>query len=236
MLLTNFHIVIIFILFQKVISESLFYIYDWELQFDDLWPPEGVELHKRSGYNHAFRENSGAGKLLDANSGLFQTWQFSLYKNTMARLKTSEFRTLDPEKATSFIVPFDLGVHSYIDHLDGHPRLASPLGWAAGFFLINGSKDKKLYWKNNGHDHFILFSITAYQMVGIGVKVFFMQICQNCTTITIETSPTKTAIKGRTRKHWYAAPYPSSYHWYEGIKELPWEITPIGIYLIKILI
>lgn len=61
-------------------------------------------------------------------------------------------------------------------------------------------------------------------MVGIGVKVFFMQICQNCTTITIETSPTKTAIKGRTRKHWYAAPYPSSYHWYEGIRELPWEI------------
>eukprot|EP01035_Chromulina_nebulosa_P008651 gene8651-11720_t len=63
-------------------------------------------------------------------------------------------------------------------------------------------------------------------MVGIGVKVFFMQICQNCSTITIETSPTRTAIKGRTRKHWYAAPYPSSFHWYEGIKELPWEITP----------
>jgi len=75
-----------------------------------------------------------------------------------------------------------------------------------------------------------------------------MQICQNCSTITIETSPTRTAIKGtplpwnsryyeyklitlniklgRSRKHWYAAPYPSSFHWYEGIKELPWELTP----------
>ncbi len=52
------------------------------------------------------------------------------------------------------------------------------------------------YWKNNGHDHFVLFSITAYQMVGIGVKTFFMQVCQNCSVITIETSPTKTAIKG----------------------------------------
>jgi hypothetical protein len=63
-------------------------------------------------------------------------------------------------------------------------------------------------------------------MVGIGVKVFFMQICQNCTTVTIETSPTRTAIKGRTRKHWYAAPYPSSFHWYEGIPELPWAAAP----------
>lgn len=48
----------------------------------------------------------------------------------------------DPEKATVFIIPFDLGVHSYIDHLTGKPRLASPHGWAAGYFLINGSKDK----------------------------------------------------------------------------------------------
>lgn len=62
-------------------------------------------------------------------------------------------------------------------------------------------------------------------MVGIGVKVFFMQICQNCTAITIETSPTNTAIKGRSRKYWYAAPYPSSFHWYEGIKDLPWMIS-----------
>ena len=54
------------------------------------------------------------------------------------------------------------------------------------------------------------------------MQVFFMQICQNCTTLTIETSPTRTAIKGRTRKHWYAAPYPSSFHWHEGIKTLPW--------------
>jgi len=63
-------------------------------------------------------------------------------------------------------------------------------------------------------------------MVGIGTKVFFMQICQNCSVVTIETSPTNTAIRGRSRKYWIAAPYPSSYHWYEGIQELPWKISP----------
>ena len=161
--------------------------------------------------------------MLDAELGLFQTWQFSLYRNTMARLRTSKYRTFDPHEASSFIVPFDLGVHSYIDHNNGLPRLASPHGWMAQSLLKAASKDKSLFWKNKGHDHFVFLSITAYQMVGIGVKTFFMQICQNCTTITIETSPTKTAIKGRTRKHWYAAPYPSSFHWYEGIKRLPWE-------------
>lgn len=65
-------------------------------------------------------------------------------------------------------------------------------------------------------------------MVGIGVKTFFMQVCQNCSVITIETSPTRTAIKGRTRKYWYGAPYPSSYHWHEDIKQLPWVARPPG--------
>ena len=54
------------------------------------------------------------------------------------------------------------------------------------------------------------------------VKELFMFVCQNCTTIVIETSPTGTAPPGRTRKLFYAAPYPSSFHYWEGIKELPW--------------
>jgi len=202
-----------------------FYIYDWPSYIDDVWPPAGTQLSNKSAYNHIFRPNNGAGKLLDPELGLFQTWQFSLYKNIISRMKVSKHRTLIPEEATAFIVPFDLGVHSYIDHLTGVPRLASPHGWMAQQLLRAHSKDKALYWKYQGHNHFVFLSVTAYQMVGIGVKTFFMQICQNCTTITIETSPTKTAIKGRTRKHWYAVPYPSSFHWYEGIKTLPWELT-----------
>ena len=117
-------------------------------------------------------------------------------------------------------------MHSYIDHLTGEPRLAAPHGRLAGRLLrehCNGD-DGSLFWKNQGHDHFLIFSITAYQMVGMMVKEFFMFICQNCTVITIETSPTKTAIPGRTRKAWYAAPYPSSFHWYEGIQTLPWKL------------
>ena len=40
--------------------------------------------------------------MLDKDAGLFQTWQFSLYKVVMSRLRVSEHRTRNPEEATSF--------------------------------------------------------------------------------------------------------------------------------------
>lgn len=123
-------------------GKAYFYIYDWCKEFDDLWPPPGAVLHNKSSYSHEFYDNFGAGRVINSTFGLYQTWQFSLYKNVMARLKVSEYRTRDPKQASAFIIPFDLGVHSYIDHKDGHPRLASPFGWAAGYFLINAFRDK----------------------------------------------------------------------------------------------
>ena len=90
-------------------GRSLFYIYEWPPYLDDLWPPPNATLHAKSGYDHGFYDNRGAGKGIEPDVGLFQTWQFSLYKNLMARLRTSEFRTRDPSKATAFIIPFDLG-------------------------------------------------------------------------------------------------------------------------------
>lgn len=90
-------------------GKSLFYIYEWPSYLDDLWPPPNATLHAKSGYDHGFYDNRGAGTGIAPDVGLFQTWQFSLYKNLMARLRTSEFRTRDPSKATAFIIPFDLG-------------------------------------------------------------------------------------------------------------------------------
>lgn len=95
-------------------SKSLFYIYEWPSYLDDVWPPQNSTLHKKSGYDHGFYDNRGAGKAINADVGLFQTWQFSLYKNLMARLRTSEFRTKDPSKAKSFIIPFDLGNYLHL--------------------------------------------------------------------------------------------------------------------------
>ena len=206
-------------------KEGKFYIYDWPSHLDDCYPPPGSSLDTTTSYSHDFYENEGAGKLLDSKNSYFATWQFSLYKNLMARLRVSKYRTLDPNEAIAFIVPYDPGVHSYIDHKTGRPRLASPHGWEAIRLLQKASKDKQKFWKMNGHNHFVFFSVTGYQMVGIGTKVFFMTICQNCTVLSIETAPGNIAIPGRTHKSWYSVPYPSSIHWWDGQKEAPWSLA-----------
>ena len=113
-------------------SDKFFYIYEWPSFLDDVWPPENATLNKKSGYDHGFRPNRGAGRAIAPDLGLFQTWQFSLYKNLIARLRASNRRTRDPSKAVAFIIPFDAGVHSYIDHEDGRPRLAAPHGRYVG--------------------------------------------------------------------------------------------------------
>lgn len=74
-------------------GKEAFYIYEWPPELDDVYPPPNTTLHKSSAYDHAFYENRGAGKLLVPEVGLFQTWQFSLYKNVMARLYASPYRT-----------------------------------------------------------------------------------------------------------------------------------------------
>jgi hypothetical protein len=91
----------------------------------------------------------------------------------MSRLTFSRHRTKDASTASAFIIPFDAGVHSYIDHMNGRRRLASPHGWTAIKLLQNASQSIN-YWKNGGHDHFVIFSLTEFTMTGIGVKEFWM--------------------------------------------------------------
>lgn len=50
-----------------------FYIYDWPAELDDVWPPRSTTV-KYNSYNHDFREHNGAGRMLNKDYGLFQTW------------------------------------------------------------------------------------------------------------------------------------------------------------------
>lgn len=205
-------------------SDKYFYIYNWSKQFGDVYPPPGAELHPESHYDHSFHENNGFGTLLDSDIGLFQTWQFALYKNIMSRLRVSKYRTFDPSKASAFVIPFDAGVHSYLDHRNGKQRLGSPFAWSVINLLQEAQKDPVL-WKNQGHDHFAVFGLTEFVMTGIAVKEFWMGVCQNCSALTIEASPIRVSTPyHRSRKYWYAVPYPSSFHWWEGSRILPWSL------------
>jgi hypothetical protein len=55
------------------------------------------------------------------------------------------FAYRNPEEAVAFIIPFDAGVHSYIDHITGKPRLASPYGWHAISLLKEASNNEVPY-------------------------------------------------------------------------------------------
>jgi hypothetical protein len=116
--------------------------------------------------------------------------------------------------------------YNFADHKSGKVRLASPHGWEAIQLLKKEKRKNKHVWKNRGHDHFAFFSLIGFQYVGIGTKTFFQKVCNNCSALTIETTPFQIAQPGRSRKYWYAVPYPSSFHWCEGIKEYPWQVKP----------
>lgn len=105
----------------QCLEKKYFYIYEWPPELGDVWPRIGAQLYAKSPYSHRFRgssfspdradpsmighrpnenmshseycEEGGEGELLDADIGMYMTWQFSLYQNVMARLRTSELRT-----------------------------------------------------------------------------------------------------------------------------------------------
>lgn len=118
---------------------------------------------------------------------------------------------------------------SFSGHQNGRLRLASPYGWDVTRLLKREQKRNPHVWKNHGHDHFVLFSLVSARMCGMGTRTFFENICNNCSGLTIETSPFRISLGAslvKTKKYWTAVPYPSSFHWCEGIKELPWAVPP----------
>jgi hypothetical protein len=95
-------------------TKKYFYIYDWPKKLRDVYPPQNATLHNTTSYHHDFGKNDGFGRTISRELGVFETWQFSLFKNIMARLRVSEHRTLDSTEASTFIIPYDMGVNSFI--------------------------------------------------------------------------------------------------------------------------
>ena len=78
--LESFFYFIAFCMITESCSKSLFYIHEWPAEFADVYPPLNAKLDNETSYEHSFNYNNGAGKLFVGDVGLFQTWQFSLFK------------------------------------------------------------------------------------------------------------------------------------------------------------
>ena len=93
----------------------LFYIYPLEEKYWWRWPKPGTDC-KKSGYlSHEHAENSAIGPPIDLDSGLYLTWHFSLFNSLYNRMKRSSRRTMDPEKASLFIIPYDLALDGSVN-------------------------------------------------------------------------------------------------------------------------
>lgn len=100
---------------EKNHSNSLFYIYEWPDEVQSSWPLSTASLahHKKNKplphFKHTYCENFGNGPLLDAEQGLYGTWMFQLYSIVMSKLRVHPRRTYNRDKASIFIIPYDLG-------------------------------------------------------------------------------------------------------------------------------
>ena len=91
-------------------SQKYFYIYDWPTEVIDRWPKN--YSHFRLSVSADFKENNGAGRAIRPSEGLYHTHQYSLFSLFYTRLQRSQYRTLDPTKASLFFIPYDLGMDS----------------------------------------------------------------------------------------------------------------------------
>ena len=77
-----------------VVSGQKFFVYDWPSEVTDAYPiSKNIIQSNLSDFSEEFGANGGAGSALDADVGLYQTWQFSLFKNMYGRLLVSKYRT-----------------------------------------------------------------------------------------------------------------------------------------------
>lgn len=230
------------LLIRCIIGNNLFYIYDdCPPTLKDTWPPSIMNnSNNHSIFHQFFTQNRCYGPLIERSSGMFNSWQFSLFKMVYTRLLSSIYRTDDPEKASVFFLPFDGGVDSLISSYDGRLiKNRCPRSGIAKAFL----QRQKYFSRHNGLDHFMLFSVIqgVSSLNSPGCKALYRDICKNCLKLTIEVSyhldkANETSFIGSKRIRsktayqydptWISVPYPSSFHFWEYSTNIPWKVSP----------
>jgi len=197
------------------IENPRFYIYDW---------PEAASIYAKytdrdiglHGVEFPrWEENFGAGRSIDPHFMEYKTSQFSLYKLMYERALIDPRRTLKPEEATTFVVPYDIGMDACFTH-HGRMRQAN---CKHGYSVIQRLNESTFFHRNNGHDHVMFVSVNQ------NMNYFFFQpncssvfnFCWNCTKLAIDeylfTAQDRIhELRGRGI-NWHAIPFPSDYHY-----------------------
>jgi len=191
------------------------YVYDWpDLQdryanFTDRRDAHGVEIPH-------WRLHRGLGRVVDGHNMEFKTSQFALYKIFYERALLDPQRTLDPSKASSFFIPFDLGMHTAFLEANGRMRRSN---CPAAPTVIQRLNESIYFHRKMGHDHTLVFALNQnmnYFMAGQRCQEL-LRLCWNCTKLSIDeylfTAKDRVFESKNRGINWHAVPFPSDYHY-----------------------
>ena len=204
-------------------SGDLFYIYDWP-DLRDRYANYTDRSHLSHGVEFpAWITHYGAGRVTDPVQLEHKTSQFGLFKIMYERALIDTRRTMDPSKAVSFLVPFDIGMHTCFLEKNGRMRRSNcPLVPTVNERL----QASPWFTRNHGHDHLVVFGINYNMNYFSGAKtcVSFMQLCWNCTKLAIDeylfTAKHRNFENQNRGINWHAVPFPSDYHFSDLAKRL----------------
>jgi hypothetical protein len=176
--------------------------------------------------------NGGAGNLVNLTTGSFHTDQYQLFLLIFSRALKDPRRTLDPSKATTFFVPYDLAsdaaYYKKCSRSDGicYDFRKCPLAPTVSELL----KASPWYLRNYGKDHVMVIGMNYAMNHHIGkpkCKQLLTTTCYNCTKLAIDDySYLQSTDAGVLEKgdFWHATPFPADFHWTKETKRpFPWE-------------
>ena len=177
-------------------QDELFFIYNWP------------DLFKIVHNDIRYRNNFGLGTQFNAINGSHDTLQFDLFPLFYYRALHDPRRTLDPEKASSFFIPYDFygdtltyrGANN-VEHFSWNQELgANEMAPLVAERLLSS----KYFIRNGGNDHFLIESFVAIESrIHRPLLRPLLRGCANCTKLTIEEL-TFLAEKGQANNEWHA--------------------------------
>lgn len=217
--------------FAVVISKDLFYIYEGEG-----WP----EIATASIYSRDSNErlenqlHHGAGPLVDITKGAYHTDQYQLFSMIYYRALKDPRRTLDPSKATSFLIPYDFASDSAF-----YKNCARSHGVCFDFRKcpLAPTVEKLLqtspwYRRKQGRDHVLIVGMNYamdHYILKPKCKSLIAGTCTNCTKFAIDDySYMYASDHGVVNRgdFWHAVPFPADFHWSTNVsRPYPWEET-----------
>jgi hypothetical protein len=212
-------------------SDLKIYVYD-----TGLWPNISTASLQKRDRNEIIDNvlNNGAGPVVNLRKGEFHTDQYQLFSMIYYRVLNDPRRTMNPEEATTFIIPYDFAndcaYYKKCNNNQNHTCFdfrKCPLAPSVDALL----DQSKYFHRRQGRDHLLVVGMNYAMDHYIGkpkCKSLLRGICRNCTKLAIDDYSFMFANEeggiSERGDYWHAIPFPSNYHWNRYFKPpFPWE-------------